>query len=189
MFNSQFIGYVQAWSGFNLLLFTFWFQPYFLKNFQHRNMGIFNSLCLAVTIILMPSIYWTLSVDVLNKTWIALIAAFGCETLMVVFASILFVVSMCFINNSVPPQHCGKANGLAQSMAALVRAIGPVITGFIWSESVQYIETKRYAVYWAYLPSFIGFVIMALHLACFIEPEYQFTWEKQREMSRMKLIK
>lgn len=187
-FDSQYIGYAQAWSGVNLLVFTFYFQPYFLRTFQHRNMGVFNSMCLAITIILMPSIYWTMSVDFLNKSWIALLLCFGCETLMVIFASILFVVSMCFINNSVPPQHCGKANGLAQSAASLVRALGPILTGFIWSESVKYIETAKYNVYWAYLPSFIGFMIMGFHMYCFIKPQYQFTWEKQLEMKKNEKI-
>merc|ERR1712154_688470 len=103
-------------------------------------MGVVNSLCLAVTVMCTPSIYWTRSVDALDAQWIALVMAFVVESLLVVFASILFVVSMCFINNSVPPEHCGKANGLAQSCAALVRAVGPVVTGFIWSESVKSID-------------------------------------------------
>merc|ERR1711920_445811 len=131
-------------------------------------MGMFNSMALAIAVALMPSIFWTMQVDVLNERWIALICCFLVETLMVIFASILFVVSMCFINNSVPPQHCGKANGLAQSLASLVRASGPIITGFIWSESVKYIDNTTYSVYWAYLPSFLGFVWMGFHMFCFI---------------------
>merc|ERR1711920_1002326 len=136
-------------------------------------MGMFNSMALAIAVALMPSIFWTMQVEVLNERWIALICCFLVETLMVIFASILFVVSMCFINNSVPPQHCGKANGLAQSCASLMRAAGPVITGFIWSESVKYLDDSPAVVYLAYLPSFGGLFGMSLHFYWNIKPEFQ----------------
>ena len=193
---------------------------------------------LTICVMLMPSIYWTMYVPALNYEWVRLCCAFVVEMSIVVFASILFVVSMCFINNSVPPQHvcliefvfilkiqnenwnclwlmiqCGKANGIAQSGASLMRAAGPVwfhsylssviieaylcsqihtylavwiqvITGFIWSESVQYIDNAPYAVYWAYLPTTIGLFGMSFHMYWNIRPEFQFTWEKQIEMRK-----
>eukprot|EP01084_Bolivina_argentea_P030090 55800_1 len=186
-FDSQWIGYTQAWSAVSLLVFTFCFQPYVLRTFEHRNMGVFNAIMLAIITVLMPSIYWSVFVDVLNNQWIQLGAAVFVETLMVVFVSTLFVISMNFMNNSIPQEHCGKANGLAQSIASLVRAIGPVATGFIWSESFDYLDSARYSVYWAYVPTFVGFIWMAVHLYCNIKPEFQLSWEERVELKNRKM--
>lgn len=45
----------------------------------------------------------------------------------------VFTPVMIFINNSVPKQYMGRANGFGQAFAAGNRAIGPPLAGYLWS--------------------------------------------------------
>ena len=45
----------------------------------------------------------------------------------------MFTTVMVYINNSVPRERMGYANGIGQSFAAAVRAFGPTLAGILWS--------------------------------------------------------
>ena len=188
IFTSQFIGYSMAFSGGCLLLFTYYIQPWFLKKFSFRPMCIICSIAMSIVIFQMPSIYTTITeFSFPNETTVALILAFINSMAGVCFGSIIFVATMCWVNNSVPNSCVGRANGMGQTMAALVRAIGPALTGFIWSGSVTHIETNRIAVYYAYLPSFICFVVIALWIYLYIGDDAQLMWEQRESKNKNKL--
>ena len=72
---------------------------------------------------------------------------------------------------------------MGQTTAAFVRAVGPTLTGFIWSGSVDNIQDQPVAVYWAYLPSFTCCALIALWIYLFIDDDMQLTFE-QREARR-----
>eukprot|EP01083_Nonionella_stella_P275685 936474_1 len=111
---------------------------------------------------------------------------FCCANLMVAIctASIIFVCSMCWLNNSVPNEYVGRANGLGQTGAALVRAIGPTMTGFIWSATVNDIEHNKLAVYYAYLPSFILCMFINTWIYLFITDDAQLVYEELQQKKR-----
>merc|ERR1712173_317331 len=108
------------------------------------------------------------------------------EMFVTMTVSTCFVISSCWVNNSVPEHALGKADGIGQSMAAFVRGFGPLLTGFIWSESFVQIEqeNKPWAVYYAYVPGAILYVIAVIDCLLYIPHDLQFTWE-QREKDRV----
>merc|ERR1712241_1633729 len=82
------------------------------------------------------------------------------------FSTNLFVVSICFVNNSVPPKAVGRANGLTQAVGSGLRGLGPLVGGALWSWSLT-IE-NRFAVYIAYLFMAVPTAYSVLHCYCFI---------------------
>lgn len=189
-FNSQYIGYSQAWSGLTLLVFTLLLQNRILKIFQYRKITFFSAICGILCSIFMPSIYFITklppSATIAHEKWFLLLFTFLDEGIIVCYTSILFVCAMCFLNNSVPNAHIGKANGLAHSLGNLAKAISPTITGFIWSESYLLISehNHHFAIYFAYLPAMISFFILAVHIYIFVEKDMQYTYEKRQLMNQ-----
>ena len=55
----------------------------------------------------------------------------------------MFVASMCFLNNSVPQNAIGRANGLGQAIASGLRGLGPLLGGVIWSWSMTLDSTQK----------------------------------------------
>ena len=187
-FDSIYIGYTQAFAGIILFIFTLLVQPYCLRKFNHR---IICGLCAFGTclcMLMMPSVYWFTKVDgdndrfgFMSSSIYLLMMVFFVEWIITMTVSIVFVVSTCWVNNSVP-QHClGKANGIGQMMAAFVRGFGPLLTGFTWSESFQQIESKgiSYAVYYAYIPGAFFYLIGVIDVIIYIPSYLQYTWEQR----------
>eukprot|EP01083_Nonionella_stella_P089664 250255_1 len=184
-FNSDFIGYSMAYSGLCLLLFVYYIQPWFNKTFKFRIMSMVCYGINGLMLLQMPSIYTVQQeIGFKNETMNALILC--CANLMVAIctASIIFVCSMCWLNNSVPNEYVGRANGLGQTGAALVRAIGPTMTGFIWSATVNDIEHNKLAVYYAYLPSFILCMFINTWIYLFITDDAQLVYEELQQKKR-----
>ena len=177
-FDSQFIGYIFAWSGFWLLTYTYFLQPKILKKYKHRKLSLISASLNIVSIAVIPSLIWVRDLPKLTL----LIFCFMSEFVNVCAAGTLFVIVFCYINNSIPPEHMGKANGLGQAIAAFVRGIGPLITGFLWSDlSYPYIDDYLWVSYISYAPMLFGFLFMLLHLYFNINDDMQLTW-KERKM-------
>ena len=47
-----------------------------------------------------------------------------------------FTATVIMITNSCPLSHLGALNGLAQSLASLVRGVGPWAAGWLWTQSI-----------------------------------------------------
>ena len=186
--------------------FTLFIQPYLLHTYNHRKLCMCAGFGSAIICLWMPSIYWfTFSNnDILTDKWFLLIMVFLVEGIFTGTFSIAFVVSGCYVNNSVPNSVVGKANGVGQSIGALVRGIllimifirwivftyeyniktkgvGPIITGFIWSESITSMEDGNHVfVYFAYLPAAFLYMTMFFHLWIKIPSDLQLTWEQRK---------
>lgn len=138
--------------------------------------------------LLMPSTYWFTLINPDNDKYgfmttpiYLLMMVFVVEWIITMSVSMIFVIPACWVNNAVP-QHClGKANGIGQTVAAFVRGFGPLLTGFIWSESFQQIENNgtSYAVYYAYLPGAIFYLIGVMDIIIYIPSWLQYTWEQR----------
>merc|ERR1712228_2748 len=195
LFDSIYIGYSQAFAGAILFGFTLFVQPYCLKRFNHCKLQIFCALSCCVFVLCMPSTYWFSKINderyefMTTPVWL-LMMVFVVEMFVTMTVSIVFVVATCWVNNSVPQHALGKANGIGQSMAAFVRGFGPLLTGFIWSESFVQIDQKNisYAVYYAYLPGAILYIVASIDCLLYIPSNLQFTWE-QREIDQGNGIK
>jgi len=76
-----------------------------------------------------------------------------------------FTATVLCVNNSAKAHLRGAINGLAQSVASAVRAIGPVLGGIVWSWSV----TMNFT-YHAYVPFFLLTIccLLALCVACYL---------------------
>ena len=188
LFDSTFIGYSQAYSGVVLFIFTFFVQPWCLSTFDNKWVaGICVILC-CVCMFWMPSIYFFTFIDSDDPQWgfmtdpiWLLVMVFLVEHTLTCSISPVFVTSTCWINNSVPQYCLGKANGIGQTLAAFVRGFGPLMTGFIWSESYNQLEDGiYYAVYWAYLPGAILFIVALLDNIMYIPPYLNYTWEQRK---------
>ena len=94
------------------------------------------------------------------------------------FSTNLLVVSLCFINNSVPPKTIGRANGLAQAVGSGLRGLGPLVGGALRSWSMT-LEGKWWSVYIAYIFMFIPAAYSVVHCFCFINMNIQKTWTER----------
>lgn len=193
LFDSAFIGYTQAYSGAVLFIFVFFIQPWILRKYDNKWLsGIGSALCV-IALVWMPSLYYFTRIDAGDSRWgfmtdpiWLLIMVFIVEHTLTCAVSPVFVIATCWVNNSVPQYCLGKANGIGQTLAAFVRGFGPLLTGFIWSESYVQIEDGiSYAVYWAYLPGALLFIVAIadniLSIPCYLN----LTWE-QRKRDRIK---
>eukprot|EP01083_Nonionella_stella_P057044 149925_1 len=184
-FTSQFIGFTMAFSGFCLLVFTYFVQPYFLTHFRFRTMCIVCCVAMCFVILHMPSIFTSINeIGFISKSTstthtVSLGLAFLNSMAAPCFASISIICSMCWVNNSVPSNCVGRANGFAQSTACLVRAIGPGLTGLIWSQSVLNIDSNVVSVYFAYLPSFVCYLVIQVWICVYIGDDAQLMWEQR----------
>lgn len=189
LFNSAYIGYTQAYSGLCLFIFTFCIQPWCLRKFCNKWLAV---SCVAIcffAMFWMPSIYYFTHIDdddtrygfMSDPLWLLGMCLLVEQTLCCAVSPV-FVTSSCWVNNSVP-QHClGKANGIGQAMAAFVRGFGPLLTGFIWSGSYVQIEQGfAYAVYWAYLPGALLYLVALADIALYVPPSLNFTWEQRKQ--------
>ena len=133
LFNSEYIGYTQAFGGGILFFFTLFMQPWLLKKYNHRLLCMwFGALGSVICVYWMPSIYWfTFAKNIfLSQKLFLLLLACLCEGVFTGTFSVCFVVSACYVNNSVPNTHIGKANGVGQTVAAFVRGVGPMYVIF-----------------------------------------------------------
>lgn len=189
-FDSTETGIVMAVGAASLSIFTFFIQPYFLKRYKYKPLSIVFSLLLFFTILLMPSVS-LLKNDNPNNIYVLLICASALHASKYAFASIIFVTTLCFMNNSVPPSQCGRVNGIGQSLSALMRGIGPITGGAIWSWSMTLDGTwmERYKAFPAYLFTFLFLIITTFCLSCLIKSDMQKPWEDKIAEKHQKRIK
>lgn len=176
-FNSTQTGIMMAFGSFCLSIFTFFVQPYFLKRYRYKLLSIVSSICLWFVVLGMPSVS-LLKNDNEYNFYLLL----GCVCILhgakYAFASILFVTTLCYMNNSVPPEHCGRVNGIGQSFSALMRGVGPLSGGFIWSWSMSLDgDFERYKAYPAYLFTFLFLFLTGIVIWCLIDDSMQIPWE------------
>merc|ERR1739838_508899 len=189
LFNSQFIGYSQAYSGFVLFVFTFGVQPWCLRRFENKWLAGGCVITCIICMFWMPSIYFFTFIDSEDQQWSfmtdplwLLVMVFMVEHTLTCAISPVYITSTCWVNNSVP-QHClGKANGFAQTVAAFVRGVGPLLTGFIWTGSYdQIMDGVFYAVYWAYLPGALLLLVALADNIVYIPGYLNKTWEERQD--------
>eukprot|EP01083_Nonionella_stella_P226743 804987_1 len=104
-------------------------------------------------------------------------------------SSVLTATVPCWLNNSVPDMYVGKANGMGQTLSAFVKGFGPLLTGFIWSESITQIQSgTHYAVYYAYLPVTIILIPAIIDTIMYIPSDLQLTltWQQRQEENTVK---
>ena len=127
-------------------------------------------------LIIYPSM--TLIPGILDWNIVLLVAVMsvvgGCKF---AFSTNLFVVSICFVNNSVPPKAVGRANGLTQAAGSALRGLGPLVGGALWSWSIS-MESK-FAVYIAYLFMAIPTAISVMWCYCFLDNDISKTWTER----------
>ena len=179
-FNSTQTGILMAFGAASLSIFTFFIQPFFLRTFAYKPQSIVFSVALWFVVLLMPT------VSLLKGTrWDSLYVLMVCTCLLhgakYACAAILFVTTLCFLNNSVPPNQCGRVNGIAQAFSALMRGFGPLSGGAIWSWSMSLDGwMTRFRAYPAYLFTFLFLVLTTLVLWRLIDDDMQIPWEDKQ---------
>jgi len=74
-----------------------------------------------------------MTIPVLPRTWPMLFTAyFGAR----VIQTTAFTAVMIIVNSSAPTGDIGAVNGMGQSMAAFMRALGPLLGGSLWSSAL-----------------------------------------------------
>eukprot|EP01083_Nonionella_stella_P043718 117988_1 len=118
----------------------------------------------------------------MNEAWWTLIMACVVECIGTMASSVVFTTTSCWLNiNSVPERYVGKAYGIGQSLSAFVKGFGPLLTGFIWSESITQMANTHYAVYYAYLPAAILHLPVIIDILLYIPSDLQLTWMQRQE--------
>ena len=111
-----------------------------------------------------------------NEWWVvALMSVVGSSKFA--FSTNLFVVSICFVNNSVPPDAVGRANGLTQAVGSGLRGLGPLLGGALWSWSISL--DNEFAVYIAYVFMAIPTAVSVLWTYCFLDRDISKTWTER----------
>mgnify|MGYP001052985181 CR=1 FL=1 len=80
----------------------------------------------------------------------------------------IFTSVMTFVNNSVPRDRMGRANGLGQTWAALARAIGPTVAGAFWS----FTENSTFPLHETLSFILMALMFVGLYAATFTYPEF-----------------
>ena len=183
-FDSLEIGIYMTWTGIVLLLFTWFIQPILLKKYTYKYMLIVCGIIQMIICIIFPTVSILINIDKFNKILLVCLMSFigGWKH---GFATMLFVISTCFINNCVPPKYVGRAHGLSQSVASGFRGLGPLIGGSIWSYAISNINNKYY-VYLAFTFLFAFIFWTTIHTKIFIDKDLQKPWIKQHKNRKHK---
>jgi hypothetical protein len=71
------------------------------------------------------------------------------------------------VNVSVEPEHLGAVNGLGQSIAAGMRALGPAVAGVLWSLGSKGLLLQQYTLFAAGAVVSVG----AIGVSCWLQGE------------------
>ena len=101
-------------------------------------------------------------------------------------------MSSCLVNNCVPGNQVGKANGLGQTVASLSRGLGPTFAGFLWSWSTSININKslnisnKYEIVSSYIPFGLAVITLGfgVFVVFFIPKHLQKPWQAQDETQR-----
>ncbi|CAK9882399.1 unnamed protein product [Sphagnum jensenii] len=128
-FTTADVGQILGLSGFVVLIFQLLIFPY-LSNFLGPIMATRIPIVFSVPMVVAYPAIATLSGMAL---WV-IVAIVSC--LKNVFTTMIFTASMILLNNSVPQDQRGAANGLSVSLASVFKAIGPAGGGalFAWGQ-------------------------------------------------------
>eukprot|EP01084_Bolivina_argentea_P196108 336244_1 len=187
-FDSMQIGYTQVCAGATYFIWAVTIQPILLRKVKHTVLTGYCIVISAICALLMPSIYWFTLIKekelaFMNEEWWSLIMVCVVECIGTMASSVLFTTIACWLNNSVPDMFVGKANGIGQTLSAFVKGFGPLLTGFIWSESITQIQADNthYAVYYAYIPAAVLYLPMLIDTILYIPSNLQLTWMQREE--------
>eukprot|EP01083_Nonionella_stella_P043717 117985_1 len=187
-FNSIQIGYTQVCAGVTYFIWAVTIQPILLSKVKHTVLTGYCVVISAISALLMPSVlYWFTLIKeeelaFMNEAWWTLIMACVVECIGTMASSVVFTTTSCWLNiNSVPERYVGKAYGIGQSLSAFVKGFGPLLTGFIWSESITQMANTHYAVYYAYLPAAILHLPVIIDILLYIPSDLQLTWMQRQE--------
>eukprot|EP01083_Nonionella_stella_P121426 364814_1 len=181
------IGYTQVCAGASFFIWGVTMQQILLRKLEYTVLTIFCLAVSAVCALLMPSIYWFTLLPFMNERLWLLMAACLVEWIGTMASSVLTATVPCWLNNSVPDMYVGKANGMGQTLSAFVKGFGPLLTGFIWSESITQIQSgTHYAVYYAYLPVTIILIPAIIDTIMYIPSDLQLTWQQRQEENTVK---
>ena len=177
------IGVYTAYSGVVLFVFTWWIQPVLLKKFNFKSLYIGFGIGMLIVLLAFPSLTKIPGINDWDIVPLLVLVSFV-GAFKFAFSTNLFVVSLCFINNSVPPQAMGRANGLAQAVGSGLRGLGPLVGGALWSWSIT-LEDKWWAVYIAYLFMWIPSAYSVFHCVFFINRSIQNTWTERAKLNQI----
>ncbi|CAM6008983.1 unnamed protein product [Sphagnum balticum] len=152
-FTTADVGEILGLSGFVVLIFQLLIFPY-LSNFLGPILATRIPIVFSVPLVVAYPAIATLSGLVL---WV-MVAIVSC--LKNVLTTMIFTASMILLNNSVPQDQRGAANGLSVSLGSVFKAIGPAGGGalFAWSQKRPdaFILPGNYLVFTVL--AFIGFL-------------------------------
>ena len=177
------IGVYMAYNGVVLFVFTWYIQPILIKKINYKTLYIGFGTGMLIVILAFPTLTKIPGINDWDIVPLVVLTSFV-GAFKYAFSCNLFVVSLCFINNSVPPQAMGRANGLAQAFGSGLRGLGPLLGGALWSWSIT-LEDKWWAVYIAYIFMWIPSAYSVFHCICFINRSIQKTWtERAKEQKQ-----
>lgn len=142
-FGSSEIGFMLATSGAGMLVFTTMALPLIARNSKlwMFNVGILGAIPLAFGWPLLAVFnYHVVVPNIHNPSTQKMIMWFLLITLCIlknVMATLSFTAVMILVNHSVVEDYLGLVNGLGQSMAALMRGVGPALGGLLWSLAIK----------------------------------------------------
>ena len=103
--------------------------------------------------------------------WLVLLSNLG---LRGISSTNIYTPVMMFINNSVPKDYMGRANGVGQTFAAGMRAVGPPLSGLLWSVTTQASFPLHNMVIFFMLAGFsLGLVFLSYLYPKAIEKSYE----------------
>ena len=187
-FNSFEIGIILSAQGVFLIIWTLKMQPIIIEKYGLLRSTRFGSVLFLIAIVCAPSLSY-LNNDTLNISSsikmnhiTILIVLMSLITICKVFgSSIIFTGSCCFVNNSVPYNQVGKANGLGQTLSSLMRGVGPTVAGIIWSWSTTKTSWIGH-VYYAFGIAIV-FAVLTYFVSFLLPPFLQRPFEMQIEFT------
>jgi MFS family permease len=133
-FSSSQLGYVLCSMGVIETIYVFVFYPFVIRNFSNMLILRISLVLFLIVFALLPlANYFALDENPV-LVWIILLIALGMRG---IFSTNIYTPVMIYINNSVPKDCMGRANGYGQAMVALTRAIGPALSGLIWTITTE----------------------------------------------------
>lgn len=174
-FNTDEIGLLLTIQGVVVIVFQLGFFPPLTRRMGAVRVFQWGTLLSAVFFIVFPAAAYIMDFHDSYLTWLTLILVMTFKGVPDVMA---FISVIMLVSNSSPPQHLGATNGIGQSGASLMRTVGPVAVGAMWTVSTR----------WTFnLHQFTVFVIMAVvSLITFLlslqfKTEHNLPWEDRHQ--------
>ena len=164
------LGIILTIQGVSTVMFQIGILPWITKRVSIVSLFKICGIPSAFTLGALPFVPLLRSIpgeSVLGWALLALIVMFRAA-----LASTLFTCVMIMINNSTSPSNLGKANGIGQTLAALARAVGPVLGGMLW-----FLGQKVGQPYLPWMINFLLSIAMWL-LSLFVNPSLSIPHEE-----------